>query len=165
MDKFVPDHIHFLATVTLDTKSWRQKSLLRRLLPRYSRYMDRRYLSSWLKRLVKAVDMEILHGPHVVSCSDPGNEGTTGVVVLSTSHSSVHIWDQEDVPYLKMDLYSCKRFDIQTVLAMLGELDARLCEYQVIDRNHKDEAELLSGGGMFRVKHGVMDFRKPESVV
>lgn len=142
MDVFVPDHIHFLATVTLDKPSFTEQGV-----------------GDWLRRLVKAADMAILAGPFVCSCSDPGNEGITGVIVLSTSHSSIHIWTHGPVPYLKMDLYSCKRFGIEPVLAMIAELGPRVCEYQIIDRNHTDESNLVRGA-MSQIQRGVVDYRK-----
>jgi S-adenosylmethionine/arginine decarboxylase-like enzyme len=118
--------------------------------------------------MVDAVGMQIMDGPHVKRCFDTGNEGVTGVVVLSTSHCSIHIWDQCAEPYLKMDLYSCRRFPIDIVLKMLRELDVRVCDYQIIDRNHRDETALLSGT-MTRVDRGVVDFRtrqhSPNTVV
>ncbi len=138
---FVPDHIHFLATVTLEK-------------PRFSE----QGVGDWLTRLVKAVDMEILSGPFVCICDDPGNEGITGIVILSTSHSTIRIWDQAAVPYMKMDLYSCKRFKVATIIDMIGELRPRVCEYQLIDRNHTDEDEVLIGS-MFRITHGSIDYR------
>lgn len=139
--EFVPDHIHFLATVTLDKPRFTEQSV-----------------ADWLIRLVRAVEMEVLSGPHVSVCNDPGNEGITGVIVLSTSHSSIHVWDQLVEPYAKLDLYSCKRFALDTVLGMIEELHPRVCEYEVIDRNHTNENELLVGS-MFRVTHGAVDFR------
>lgn len=138
---FTPDHVHFLATATLGKTSLTT---------------DR--IRGWLSRLVKAVGMEVLAGPFVVECSDPGNEGVTGIVVLSTSHCSLHIWDQCTVPYLKMDLYSCRRFSTETVMDMLRELDARVVEYLIIDRNHQDEADLVSGH-MVQTEKGSIDFR------
>ncbi len=135
-----PDHVHFLATVTLE------KTI-----------SSIEIIETWLVRLVDTVNMRILCGPFVVKCQDVGNEGITGIIVLSTSHCSVHIWDLPK-PYLKMDLYSCRRFSVKPILDMLKEFGARVCEYQVIDRNHTDEAEMLVGS-MFQLHHGKADFR------
>jgi S-adenosylmethionine/arginine decarboxylase-like enzyme len=127
MVDFEPNHVHFLATVTLDKPSFTVRDI-----------------HGWLVRLVHSVNMSILGGPYVVPCADPGNEGITGFVLLKESHSSVHIWDKKAAPYLKMDLYSCKMFDVPQVLAVIGELGPRVCHYQVIDRNHDAEEDLIN---------------------
>ena len=66
----------------------------------------------WLTNLVKLIDMEILVPPMVKYCDIEGNEGVTGVVVITTSHISIHIWPQQPQPYIRMDVYSCKDFDL-----------------------------------------------------
>jgi S-adenosylmethionine/arginine decarboxylase-like enzyme len=139
--EFVPDHILFIATVTLENPS-----------------MTIRSIEDWLTRMVAAVDMKVLAGPFVVECFDPGNEGITGVIVLSTSHCNIHAWTAVPVPYLTMDLYSCRAFSVEPIMDMLAELGARVCDFEVIDRNHADETELLSGS-MHLVDQGCVDFR------
>jgi S-adenosylmethionine/arginine decarboxylase-like enzyme len=122
MEKFVPFHTHLIATMTLNKP------------PRNVSIVD-----NWLRRLVSSVDMEILSGPHVCHCADPGNEGITGIVVLSTSHASVHFWSEVDIPYVQMDLYSCKRFDTKIVMDMLSEFGmVDMVNFHHIDRNLPD---------------------------
>jgi S-adenosylmethionine/arginine decarboxylase-like enzyme len=142
MNEFVPDHVHFFATATLQKQRFTEPQI-----------------SDWLSRLVRAVDMEVLAGPFVCTCNDVGNEGITGAVVLSTSHSTLHIWDQTSEPYLKMDLYSCKRFSNHTVLMMLRELNPRVVNFTVIDRNHIDEANMLENKWHSITEEGIYDFR------
>lgn len=127
MVDFDPNHVHFLATVTLSKPSFTVRDI-----------------HEWLVRLVNSVNMSILDGPFVVACADPGNEGITGIVLLKESHSSIHIWDQKQEPYLKMDLYSCKMFEVSKVLDMIAELGPRVCHYQIIDRNHNAEEDLIN---------------------
>jgi S-adenosylmethionine/arginine decarboxylase-like enzyme len=122
MSVFIPNHIHFLATVTLEKPNF--------TVP---------FVHDWLYRLVQSAGMTVLAGPYVVECNDPGNEGITGGVFLKESHSTIHIWDKKDEPYLKMDLYSCKKFNIKNIIEMIKELNPRFVHYQVIDRNHPSE--------------------------
>ena len=68
-------------------------------------YVD--FLEDWFLRLVKAVDMEVFIAPNCKWCADAGNEGLTGIVGITTSHSSIHFWDGSPAFY-KFDLYSCK---------------------------------------------------------
>ena len=90
-------------------------------------------IETWLREVVKAVDMEILIDPIVEWCGIEGNEGVTGVVVITTSHLAIHIWENER--YAKVDLYSCKDFDPDDVLDMCEKLSATKASYMVIDRN------------------------------
>lgn len=101
-------------------------------------------VSNWLTRIVSAVGMEILNGPHSVRCDDLGNEGVTGTIVLSTSHSSIHIWDTTAPAYANFDLYSCKYFTIDDLMPLLLEMDPSFISYTFIDRNISPVAILKS---------------------
>jgi S-adenosylmethionine decarboxylase len=92
----------------------------------------------WLTNLVKLIDMEILVPPMVKYCDIEGNEGVTGVVVITTSHISIHIWPQQPQPYIRMDVYSCKDFDPKSVINYVHEtMEIVEEEHMVIDRNAK----------------------------
>lgn len=75
--------------------------------------------------------MKVLMNPHCVWCDDEGNEGVTGVVGITTSHSSIHFWPE----HYMFDLYSCKEFAVETVVDMLKEFNTHSLQYQVIDRD------------------------------
>jgi S-adenosylmethionine/arginine decarboxylase-like enzyme len=92
-------------------------------------------IKDWLSRLVHAVGMEVWWGPVSKNCTDPGNEGPSGIVLLKTSHASIHFWTKKEVPYCQMDLYSCKRFDPKVVLKLLAELDPIEIRHKMIYRN------------------------------
>jgi S-adenosylmethionine/arginine decarboxylase-like enzyme len=96
---------------------------------------DPEHVAAWLTKMVSVVDMTILMGPYTIRCDAAANEGCTGVVVITTSHASVHFWDEVADPFVKMDLYSCADFDSNMVLNMLGEFDPQTVEWLVIDRN------------------------------
>lgn len=140
--RFDPDHLEFFATVTLQKRSF-----------------DAANVRNWLTQLVDIVEMQVLMPSHAVSCDDPGNEGTSGIVMLKTSHSSIHIWDQCPQPYAKLVLYSCKEFAIEPILSMLRNLGARVCRWELRDRNHQTEEEMLNGQMYHVVADGVADYR------
>jgi len=95
-------------------------------------------LNEWLISLVNKVDMKILSGPSSVIVDDePGNEGITGTVVLSTSHACIHFWDLENPPYFQFDIYSCKEYSTDTIIEHLKIFDLIELEYIRIDRNNK----------------------------
>lgn len=95
---------------------------------------DPKVVEDWLRRLVEAVDMEIFIDPVAKYCDDPANAGVTGVVVITTSHSSVHFWSECEQPYAKFDLYSCKDFDVHNFLAIMEEFKPIKVSYTLIDR-------------------------------
>lgn len=91
---------------------------------------------NWLTRLVKAVNMKMLTGPFANYSTEKGNEGIAAVCCLTTSHASLQVWDKEDPPCLHFDLYSCKSFEIQTVLELLSEFEPYFYEWVLIDRTN-----------------------------
>jgi len=96
------------------------------------------HLNDWFRSLVKKVGMEVVGGPTSVYVDDLGNEGLTGTVTLATSHSSIHIWDAADPMFFQFDIYSCKCYDIKTVIDHLHEeFDLIEFEWVEIDRNER----------------------------
>lgn len=93
-------------------------------------------VEDWLRRVVDAVDMKILIEPKAIKCDTKGNEGVTGIVCIETSHASIHIWSECDVPFLKFDLYSCKDFDTHVFVDLIKEFDPYWYDWIVIDRNN-----------------------------
>lgn len=71
-----------------------------------------------------------------------GNAGLTGSVNIETSHIAIHIWDEEVPNRIEMDVYSCKDFDVETVIEKLKEWDLKAYHYWLVDRNGY-EFELL----------------------
>ena len=93
-------------------------------------------LNKWFIDLVHNVDMEVVAGPTSVYVDEEGNEGITGTVTLATSHSSIHIWDQQKPSLFQFDIYSCKIFDKQIVFDHLNIMDLENFEWISIDRNN-----------------------------
>lgn len=92
-------------------------------------------LNKWFINLVEAVGMKVVAGPTSVYVSDPGNEGLTGTVTLATSHSSLHVWSEYELPMMQFDLYSCKSFKLDDVIKCFIPWDLVKIEWAMIDRN------------------------------
>jgi S-adenosylmethionine/arginine decarboxylase-like enzyme len=92
-------------------------------------------INKWFIELVEKVRMIVVAGPTSVYVSEEGNEGLTGTVTLATSHSSIHIWDNDEPPMFQFDLYSCSCFNPEEVLEHLNQFGLIDYEYMLIDRN------------------------------
>jgi len=92
----------------------------------------------WLNALVPKIKMNVLAPAACVRCDDPGNEGITGTVVISTSHAAFHYWSpQSDCPNrLSFCLYSCAPFDPQVVIEHLDQFwSIKDSRHKLIDRD------------------------------
>lgn len=91
-------------------------------------------VKQWLDRLVEIAGMKTLMPARAKYCDDIGNEGVTGDIIITTSHATIHLWEN----LLQADLYSCREFNeldvIQHVYAHFNVLDM---DFQVIDRSPK----------------------------
>ena len=81
--------------------------------------------------LLKELDMKVLSGPHTARCDDKGNEGWTMMTAITTSHIILHTWDTED---FQLDIYSCKKYRVDTVLKVLENNNFYGKKKQLIDR-------------------------------
>ena len=96
------------------------------------------YVNNFLTDLVTEVRMKILRPATSLWCDEPGNEGITGDILLTTSNSVVHIWNYEDGTGLfEFDLYSCAPFTPKEVVAFIKQrFDVTKIVYKFIDREH-----------------------------
>ena len=94
-------------------------------------------LRKWLKNLVKIIDMKIVGGPYTAYVTKEGNRGITGVVMIETSHISIHIWDEERPSLVQCDIYSCAEFQQGEVIMHLGIMKPQKIEYMMVDRSEE----------------------------
>ena len=94
-------------------------------------------LRKWLKNLVKIIDMKIVGGPYTAYVTKEGNRGITGVVMIETSHISIHIWDEERPSLVQCDVYSCAEFQQGEVIMHLGIMKPKKIDYMMVDRSEE----------------------------
>lgn len=122
---------------------------------------DEETAEKWLNDLVESVEMVKLGGPWVTYCDDPDNRGLTGVVWLTTSHSSFHFWDNCEQPFVKFDIYSCRDYDLDLVTSYFDEAFGIVKgSWTYMDRSHPYELPIIKQG---RISGGVMERPKKQS--
>ncbi|MDP2641363.1 MAG: adenosylmethionine decarboxylase [Candidatus Yanofskybacteria bacterium] len=88
-----------------------------------------------LMELPSVVNMHMLTSPYVV-IADPEKKmewGVSGFVMIQESHISCHTWPEKG--YVSMDIYSCKDFDDNQLVAFLKQYwKASTVKSQVIER-------------------------------
>ena len=94
-------------------------------------------VKKWLKKIVDAIGMKICKhgGPYVDYVEVPGNCGIAAVVMIETSHISLHVWDQLESPLVQFDAYSCAPFDCNVVLHFLDEMNIVSYQTLLLDRS------------------------------
>ena len=107
---------------------------------------DEATAKDWLDRLVVALGMEKLGGPWATYCDDPENRGLTGQVWLTTSHSAFHFWDNCDQPFVKFDVYSCREYDINTVVELFKEFEPVAGHWTLMERSGHATAPHITQG-------------------
>lgn len=89
----------------------------------------------WLKKLCCSIDMKILVGPFSSYSDDECNRGLTIGAVITTSHIVAHFWENVKPLRLELDIYSCKRFDLDTVFKELSKFEPSSIQYKFVDRS------------------------------
>jgi|TARA_R110000744_G_scaffold90488_4_gene175629 S-adenosylmethionine/arginine decarboxylase-like enzyme len=98
--------------------------------PLYNYSSDR--LNLEIKSLIKAIDMNILSGPHTAYSNVVGNEGWSSTAIIDTSSITFHSWI--DTSIIQLDVYSCKEFKIKDVFTWLAQFDIEQLDYKYLDR-------------------------------
>ena len=96
-------------------------------------------VSEFMTSMVEHVRMRVMIPPATEWCADAGNEGITSIVVLTTSHSVVHIWNfpEPHLSKLEFDLYSCSAFSPEEVISHIRSwFDVDSISYKFLDREN-----------------------------
>lgn len=93
----------------------------------------------------KDVDIDLVKLMEVQAGGDFQDDGgTTGIVVISTSHISIHTWALRK--FFQMDVFSCKDFDTETTLQYIYEMldvdHASVCE--IVRHNEHTRPDVIS---------------------
>jgi S-adenosylmethionine/arginine decarboxylase-like enzyme len=100
-------------------------------------------LAGWLLSVVTRVGMRPITEPVVAYSDAPGNTGFLGILGISTSHLSIHHWDCCVPSLLQFDLYSCKAYDVASVLDEVnGFWSVRSGRIALLTRGHQYEPGL-----------------------
>lgn len=92
-------------------------------------------LNTWMTSLVKDIDMKEVFPARSKFVALEGNRGLTGSINIETSHIAIHIWNEESPNLVQMDVYSCKDFQVETILNKLKEWNLVNYHCWLIDRN------------------------------
>ena len=69
---------------------------------------------------------------------DYQESGITGFVIIAESHISIHTYPEKS--YLSMDIFSCKEFDIDSVIRYIKErFEIRNVDYKLFSRGHTEQ--------------------------
>ncbi len=91
----------------------------------------------WMKQLIIKIDMKLMQGPAISYVDQPGNRGTTCMALIETSHIVIHIWDEPNPGIVQLDIYSCKEFELQTVITHFEDFfNVSKMEYKFLDRTN-----------------------------
>lgn len=90
----------------------------------------------WMRNMVKRIGMQILDGPRSIYSDMVGNRGLTSSVILNTSNSCIHTWDEVDPGILMLDIYSCGKLDPEIIYELLEEFDPVKIEFMFINREN-----------------------------
>jgi S-adenosylmethionine/arginine decarboxylase-like enzyme len=89
-------------------------------------------VKKYLLDLVEILNMKVLTPPVAKYCDDEFNEGVSGFIMITTSHISMHFWDNG---LLQMDVFSCKNFHEYDVIDyMKKHLDLSIVYQKTIFR-------------------------------
>jgi spermidine synthase len=96
-------------------------------------------LETALVQLAEDLKMEVLH-THFHSFQP---QGVTGVLVLSTSHMSIHTWPEKG--YASLDIYTCgENNPLDEAERVISAFSSKYAVVYSINRGNKQQNELVS---------------------
>ncbi len=84
--------------------------------------------------------MKVMLPPTSAWCNEPGNEGITSTVILTTSHCAMHIWNlpEPEPSIMQFDLYSCAPFEVMEVIEYITKhFSVISASYKFLDRENE----------------------------
>ena len=91
---------------------------------------------AWFHTLIKRIGMTLLLEPQAVCSEMEKNKGLTVVAVITTSHISMHIWDEQSPAEMQLDVYSCKSYEKEIIFNLIKEtMDPISIRYKFINRS------------------------------
>ena len=89
----------------------------------------------FLDTLPAKIDMQKIGPPQIACFDDAGIKGITGIVMIVTSHISMHTYSNRSCFF--MDVFSCKEFDAHFLIKYVEEFfEVTKMETQEITRGH-----------------------------
>lgn len=103
------------------------------------------FVADFLARLSEYMGMTVLSGPHISSATGralPIHQGFEGQIVWAESGASLYVWTLPK--FCTLDIYSCKDFDSQEVLAWVANELAIVASsyYQIPDESAVDDPRI-----------------------
>lgn len=85
---------------------------------------DEQLIHNLIDALPRSIDMQVVSGPHVypfvhkqAGSNQPEHSTLDGMVIIATSHVSIHTLPHKNMCLL--DVFSCKQFDAESVIALV----------------------------------------------
>jgi|SRR3989344_3913186 len=122
------------------------------------RLNDMRVVFDFLLKLPAVIGMQRLTMPYVLSydgANKPDDYGVTGIVIIATSHISIHTYPHDGTFFL--DVFSCKQFDQEKALSFIRKtFGAKKEEVDLVVRGkHFRQKKILSSAVISRLsQHG-----------
>jgi S-adenosylmethionine/arginine decarboxylase-like enzyme len=94
-------------------------------------------VNKFMRGMVEHVRMKVMLEPVSAWCDEPGNEGITSTVILTTSHCAMHIWNLPEPHHsvMQFDLYSCAPFEVMEVFEYINRhFKVQNASYKFLDR-------------------------------
>ncbi len=96
---------------------------------------------SFLDALPAKIGMQKIGPPQMAQFTDCDKNGVTGIVMIVTSHISIHTYT--DKACFFMDVFSCKPFDANVVVELVRKtFKVGRLEYRVVERGHDFNRDL-----------------------
>ena len=114
------------------------------------RLNDMQVVFKFLLNLPGIIGMKRLTMPYVLSydgADKPNDYGVTGIVIIATSHISIHTYPHDKTFFL--DIFSCKQFDQKKALAFIRKtFDAKMEDVALVVRGKHFRQKKMSSSAV-----------------